>query len=150
MQEIPFLAVELTVNAPVDKVWQAWITPHDVRQWNIPSADWHCPRVEMDLREEGRFLFRMGTKDGSESFDHAGVYDTVLRHEQITYTTYEGRKSKIVFTPHENATLITETFEPDASLSSALQTDFVRAILESFKEHVEKQQTTKPEPLIQK
>ena len=67
-------------------------------QWNTPGADWHCPLVEIDLREEGEFLLRMGAKDGSEGFDHAGQYDTIVLHQLIEYTDRkEGRKSSIAF-----------------------------------------------------
>jgi hypothetical protein len=79
----------------------------------------------------------MGAKDGSEGFDHAGVYDKIVLYKLIEYTTKEGRKSRIVFTPNGDSTRISETFEPDRSISSDMQRDFVQAIVENFKMHVE-------------
>jgi uncharacterized protein YndB with AHSA1/START domain len=131
------ITVEIAVNATPEKVWKAWTTPEDVMQWNNPSSDWHSPVVEMDLREQGKFLLRMGAKDGSDGFDHTGVYNKIVMHQLIEYTTKEGRKSRIVFTSHENATKLSETFEPDTSMPFDRQRDFVRAILENFKKHVE-------------
>jgi len=131
------ITVQIAVNATPEKVWKAWTTPKEVMLWNNPSSDWHSPVVEIDLREEGKFLFRMQAKDGSEGFDHAGIYDKILLHELIEYTTKEGRKSRIVFTPHGNSTQVSETFEPDRSISVDRQQDFVGAILENFKKHVE-------------
>ncbi|HYG40594.1 MAG TPA: SRPBCC domain-containing protein [Cytophagales bacterium] len=131
------ITVEIAVNATPEKVWKAWTTPEDVMQWNNPSSDWHSPVVEIDLREQGEFLFRMGAKDGSDGFDHTGVYNKIVTHQLIEYTTKEGRKSRIVFTPNGNGTKVSETFEPDTSISFDMQRDFVRAILENFKKHTE-------------
>lgn len=137
MKDVESITVEIVVNAAPEHVWKAWTTPGNVRKWNSPSSDWHSPEVEIDLREEGKFLFRMGAKDGSEGFDHEGVYDRIVIHQLIEYTTKEGRKSQIVFTPNGTGTRVSETFEPDRSISLNMQKDFVQAILENFKKHVE-------------
>jgi uncharacterized protein YndB with AHSA1/START domain len=75
------LTVEITIDKPVEYVWNVWTTPADIMQWNIPFDDWHSPRVENDLNEGGSFLFRMEAKDGSTGFDHSGNYDN---HNQST------------------------------------------------------------------
>ena len=49
------ISVEVTVNAPVDKVWAAWTTPEYIVNWNFASDDWHCPKAELELLEGGRF-----------------------------------------------------------------------------------------------
>ncbi|HYG36980.1 MAG TPA: SRPBCC domain-containing protein [Cytophagales bacterium] len=131
------ITVEIVVNAAPENVWKAWTTPENVIQWNSPSSDWHSPVVEIDLREQGEFLFRMGAKDGREGFDHAGIYDKIIPHQFIEYTTREGRKSKIVFTSTGKGTKVSETFEPDRSVPLDMQRDFVQAVLENFKNHVE-------------
>jgi uncharacterized protein YndB with AHSA1/START domain len=137
MKDMESITVEILVNAALEKVWKAWTTPQDVMIWNTPSRDWHSPVVEIDLREQGKFFFRMGAKDGSEGFDHAGVYDKIIINRRIEYTTKEGRKSSIVFTPNGNSTKVSETFEPEKAISFDVQRDFVGAILENFKRHVE-------------
>ena len=35
------ISVEALVRAPVEKVWEAYTTPEDIRQWNTASHDWH-------------------------------------------------------------------------------------------------------------
>lgn len=131
------ITVEIAVNASPEKVWSAWTTPQDIMQWNSPSSEWHCPVAEVDLREEGKFLLRMQAKDGREGFDHTGLYDKILLHQLIEYTTEEGRKSRIIFNSNGNNTKVTETFEPDTSISFNEQRDFVEAVLENFKKYVE-------------
>ena len=43
--------------------------PEDIKQWNSASGDWHTPRSTVDLREGGKFVARMESKDGAEGFD---------------------------------------------------------------------------------
>ena len=49
------ITVETTVNAPVERVWNAYTTPDDIMQWNSASDDWHTPSATVDLREGGLF-----------------------------------------------------------------------------------------------
>ena len=69
------ITVEATVNASVEKVWEAWNNPTHITQWCAASDDWHAPSAENDLRKDGRFKTTMAAKDGSMSFDFSGVYD---------------------------------------------------------------------------
>ena len=45
------LTVETTVAAPVAAVWDAYITPEDIMQWNSPSDDWHTPAATVEDRK---------------------------------------------------------------------------------------------------
>ena len=56
------ITVETTVAAPIEKVWQAWTTPADVKQWNAASDDWHTTTATVDLRVGGVFSSRMEAK----------------------------------------------------------------------------------------
>ena len=39
--EKTLITVENTINAPIDKVWEAWTKPEHVVKWNNASDDWH-------------------------------------------------------------------------------------------------------------
>ena len=132
------ISVETTVNEPVEKVWKLWTTPDDICQWNNPSDDWHSPRVEIDLKDEGQFLFRMEAKDGSTGFDHSGKYNKVITHELIEYTVFDGRRSTIKFIPNGNETTIIEIFDAEPETPVEMQRNFCEAILASFKRYAEK------------
>lgn len=131
------ITVEIKVKAPVEKVWKLWTTAEDIMQWNNLNHDWHSPHVEIDLKEEGKFLFRMETKDGSVGFDHAGKYDKVVTNELIEYTVSDGRKSIIQFIPDGDDTRLIETFEPEASNPVEMQKEFCQAIIDNFKNYAE-------------
>jgi uncharacterized protein YndB with AHSA1/START domain len=122
-------------------IWETWTTPSDIMQWNIPFDDWHCPRVENDVRTGGNFLFRMEAKNGSAGFNHAGKYDRVINHQLIEYTVSDGRKSIIQFIPNGDATALIETFEPEKENAVEMQAAFCQSVLNRFKKYAENKMT---------
>ena len=133
----PTITVKTTVKATVDNVWKLWTRPADIMQWNNPSNDWHNLLVEVDLKDEGKFLFRMQAKDGSEGFDYCGKYDKVKTNELIELTTSDGRKAINTFIPHGDETIVTETFEVETQTPIDIQRDFCQNVLNNFKKYTE-------------
>ncbi len=131
------ITVETTVNASKETVWEYWIKPEHITQWNNASNDWHTPRAENDLRVGGKFLSRMEAKDGSFGFDFSGVYDEVKPNERIVYTIADGRKVIIDFKGSGNATKVSETFDAEQTNSLEMQRGGWQAILDNFKKYVE-------------
>lgn len=131
------ITVQATVNASVEKVWEAWNNPTHITQWCAASDDWHAPSAENDLRKDGRFKTTMAAKDGSMSFDFSGVYTVVDPLKNIEYVLDDGRKVKIVFSPEGNTTKVTETFEAENTHPVDMQRDGWQAILNNFKAHAE-------------
>ncbi len=131
------ITVSALVTSPIAKVWEYWNAPHHIMQWNQASADWHTPRSENDLREGGRFLQRMESKDGSMGFDFVGTYTTVQPYSLIEYQMEDGRQVRITFEQNESGTLVTESFEPEGINILDLQYAGWLAILHSFKSHTE-------------
>ena len=66
------IAIEVTVRAPLARVWSVWTTPDDIMAWNATSDDWHCPHAEATFAVGGRFSCRMEARDGSVGFDFEG------------------------------------------------------------------------------
>ncbi len=131
------ITVEIQVNATIEKVWDSWINPRHITQWNQASPDWHTPKAENDLRIGGIFKSTMAAKDGSMSFDFWGTYTNVIPHSLIAYTMGDGRKAKIVFETKESAVNVIETFEAEGENSIELQRGGWQAILNSFKNYTE-------------
>ncbi|NGY37047.1 polyketide cyclase [Flavobacterium sp. XN-5] len=131
------ISVETIINAPVETVWKNWITPENIVVWNVASKDWHTPYAENDFRMDGKFRYRMEAKDGSAGFDFVGKYEELKIYEQITYTTDDGRKVKIIFTSADNQTKVMELFEAETENSIELQREGWQAILDNFKNYVE-------------
>jgi uncharacterized protein YndB with AHSA1/START domain len=133
------LTVKAPVNAPIEKVWTYWTSPHHVARWNQASDDWWTPWAKSDLRPGGEFVVRMEAKDGSSGFDYAGTYDEVQQYELISSVLGDGRKVTARFERQGNAVAITETFEAENTNSPELQRSGWQAILDSFKSYAEKQ-----------
>ena len=131
------ITIKATVNAPLEKVWNAWSNPDDIIKWNSASDDWHTPKAENDLRTGGKFLSRMEAKDGSWGFDFGGVYDNVEKHKVIEYTMGDGRKVKVTFTGNGNTTEVVETFDPESENSIEMQRNGWQSILDNFKKYTE-------------
>lgn len=128
------ITVKITINAPVEKVWEFWTNPEHITKWNQASDDWHCPWAKNDLRIGGSFSARMEAKDGSTGFDFGGVYDEVKTHEVIAYHMDDGRKVKATFSRKgDGETEVVETFDSEITNPIEMQRDGWQAILENFK-----------------
>lgn len=129
--------VEATVNAPVEKVWNAWTTPAAIMVWNTADPSWHCPSSENDLREGGKFKTRMEAKDGSFGFDFEGVYNKVEQYKEITYTMGDGRVATTIFTEVDGKTNVATTFDAETVNPVEMQKGGWQAILNNFVNYVE-------------
>jgi len=132
------ITIETIIQAPLEKVWEFWTTPHHIMQWNNASDDWYTPRVENDLKVGGKFLYRMQASSGSTGFDFVGTYDEIETNSLIAYTLGDGRKVKITFGKNkDNETKVVETFEAEGLNSIDLQRQGWQAILDNFKKYTE-------------
>jgi uncharacterized protein YndB with AHSA1/START domain len=131
------ITVEAIVNAPVEKVWEAWTKPEHIVKWNHASDDWHSPWARADFREGGSFSARMEAKDGSMGFDFAGVYDVIRNNEYIEYTMGDDRRVQVKFSADGNQTRVVETFDAETTHSLELQKNGWQAILDNFKKYTE-------------
>ena len=115
------ITVETVVNAKLNKVWDVWNNPADIKQWNTAQDDWHTTRSTVDLREGGKFVSRMEAKDGSEG----GI--------QMS----DGREVKVEFIERAGGVLVKETFDAETENTPELQRTGWQAILDNFGRHVE-------------
>ena len=133
------ITVETTVNAPIDRVWSAYTTPDDIKQWNAASDDWHTTESTVDLREGGSFSSRMEAKDGSFGFDFAGTYTKVVPHQLIEYSFGE-RSAVVEFNRAANGVTVRVTFDAEQQHSVEQQRQGWQSILDNFAKYVHKQQ----------
>lgn len=131
------ITVATTVEAPIERVWEAYTTPDDITRWNFASEDWRCPSAEADLRVGGRYKARMEAKDGSFGFDFEAVYEEVEPHKAIRLGMSDGRKARTTFEPAGDGTKVTTIFDAEAQNSIEMQRDGWQAILNNFRRYVE-------------
>jgi uncharacterized protein YndB with AHSA1/START domain len=130
------ITVETFVKAPIAKVWSAYTTPEDIKQWNTASDDWHTTQATVDLRVGGAFTSRMEAKDGGFGFDFAGTYTKIVPHELIEYEFGE-RSGLVEFNVAGNGVSVRVTFEAELEHPQEQQRQGCQAILNSFTRHVE-------------
>lgn len=133
----PMIRIGAVIQAPIDKVWEAWTQPEHVKQWNHASDDWHCPAASNEFRTGGTFSFTMAAKDGSFSFDFGGVYTAIEPHKMIHVTLEDGRIWKTWFTEKNGTVEIIEKFEAEQMNPLELQQGGWQAILNNFKQYTE-------------
>lgn len=132
------ITIETTVSAPVEASWHAWTSPQCIIQWNFASEDWTCPRAEIDLRQGGKFNYRMEAKDGSMGFDFEGTFTSVIPLQKIEYLLGDVRKVVVEFVPDGGTTRIVESFEAEDVHTSEQQKQGWQSILNHFKNLVER------------
>ncbi|HXE22046.1 MAG TPA: SRPBCC family protein [Rhodoferax sp.] len=130
------ITVETAVAAPMERVWNAWNTPADIRQWNAASDDWHTTSATVDLRVGGAFSSRMEAKDGSFGFDFAGTYTRIVKHKLIEYT-FGDRAAQVTFDATETGVTVRVTFDAESENPVEQQRQGWQAILNNFARHVE-------------
>lgn len=141
------LTVSITINAPLEKVWEAFWKPEHIVHWCFASDDWHCPKaIGEEPKVGGIFTNTFAAKDGSFSFDLTGKYDEVVLHQKIAYTMGEmkeyfldaGRKVIVTFEQQTNGILVTEVFDAEEIHPHEMQIAGWQAILANFRKFVEK------------
>lgn len=130
------ITVETTVAAPINKVWQAYTSPEDIKQWNAASADWHTTAATVDLRVGGAFSYRMEAKDGSMGFDFAGTYTNIVQNKCIEYS-FGDRTAQVAFADSPQGVKVSVTFESEPTYSIEQQREGWQAILNNFTRYVE-------------
>lgn len=134
-------STKITVQAKVltdrHKVWDYYMNPKHIVNWNFADSSWHCPAAENDLKVGGEYCARMEAKDGSFGFDFKAIYDEVKVGENFAYTLEDGRKVVGDFEDDNGSTTLTLTFDAEDQNSIEMQRSGWQMILDNFKKYVE-------------
>lgn len=79
------LVITRVFNAPIERVWQAWIDPEDVMQWWGPTG-FISPFARIDFREGGTSLVCMKSPEyGFGEMYSTWQYRKIVPQRQIEY-----------------------------------------------------------------
>lgn len=131
------ITVETGINAPLEAVWNGWLTPDDITQWNYADESWCCPWAEVDAVEGGRLRSRMEAKDGSAGFEFEATFSKVVPLQLLEYRLDDGRQVEVVFTDNGQGNRVVETFEAENVYPAEMQREGWQAILNNFKKYIE-------------
>lgn len=97
---------EFTV--PVERLYQAWTTEEDLKQWWHPM-DNRLKQVTNDLKPSGEVIYTFESKEGNEVFTIKGNYKEVEKGKKLVYTWNWKLPTPSI---HDNNFLLTVIFEP--------------------------------------
>ena len=78
------LVITRMIDAPRERVYEAWTDPDLLKQWFAPLP-WTTPVAETDVRPGGSSLFVMRSPDGKD-YPNRGVYLEVVKNERLVFT----------------------------------------------------------------
>ena len=133
------IEIESKINAELDRVWEYWTKPEHITKWNNASEDWLCPNAENDLKEGGKFKYRMESQDGKVGFDFAGTYKEVREKEKLTYELEDGRNAEVTFSEEDGNVRIKEILDTEDENPVDQQEQGWKSILQNFKAYTEEQ-----------
>jgi len=73
-----------TINAPIEKVFDAWLSPKMLSQFMTPMPGMPDSDVENDAREGGDFTIVMHV--GDEQLPHTGKYLEIKRPNKLVFS----------------------------------------------------------------
>ena len=72
------------INAPIDKVFDAWLDPHLLARFMLPMPGMPQPKTEVDGRVGGRFTIHMDI--GEKIIPHSGTYLELDRPNRLVFS----------------------------------------------------------------
>jgi uncharacterized protein YndB with AHSA1/START domain len=78
------LVLDLTLDAPREKLFRGWSEPALLKQWFAPRP-WIISSIESDVRAGGASKLTMRSPEGQE-FPNEGVFLEVVPNEKIVFT----------------------------------------------------------------
>ena len=98
------LRVERTIAAPLETVFDAWLTADVLKLWWPGESDWETPIAEVDARVGGRLRLVMRSPDGEE-FGGSGEFIEIKRPKRLAYSwIWEGQAA------HDGANVVEVEF----------------------------------------
>ena len=131
------ITVQVTIEAPLEKVWEYWTEPEHITEWAFASDDWEAVDPINNVVVGETFKTTMRAKDGSEGFDFGGKYTAVQPLDRLEYDLDDGRHVRIEFDEVPEGVDLIQTFDPEAKNIPEYQKQGWQAILDNFKKHVE-------------
>jgi uncharacterized protein YndB with AHSA1/START domain len=98
--------VSKVINAPVEKVFDAWLNPELLSRFMIPMPGMPQPKTETDGVEGGRFTIYMDV--GDQVIPHSGTYLELDRPNRLVFSwespfSTDGSNVTVEFTALESA-----------------------------------------------
>ena len=78
------IVIERVLDAPREKVWQAWTDPEQIKKWWGPK-EFTAPSIESDFQEGGTYHWAMQSPDG-QVYWSTGTFHEIVPQERLVVT----------------------------------------------------------------
>jgi len=78
------LTVSYTINAPIEKVFDAWLDPNILSGFMLPKPGMPNPAIKLEPKTGGRFRIDMNV--GDKIIPHSGEYLEIQRPEKLSFS----------------------------------------------------------------
>jgi uncharacterized protein YndB with AHSA1/START domain len=96
------LILKRIFDAPVEAVWRAWTTPHEMSAWWVGGWDHVVHFAEADVRIGGAYRVGFGPQ-GATPYVESGTFSEVVARKRLAYRETVTREGKQI---HSHATVI--------------------------------------------
>jgi len=108
------LTVSRKIDAPAERLFDAWLTPETMRRFMAPGEGNSVLKATSDAKVGGRFEVLMKNEMGE--IPHHGEYLAIDRPRRLSFTwnsphSVEGSVVDITFEPQDGGTLVTLTHD---------------------------------------
>ena len=91
------ITVETLVKARLNKVWDAWNNPDDIKQWNTAQDDWHTTEEHRRLARRRQVPLAHGSEGRQRGLRLRGHLHAHRAQKLIEYRMSDGREVKVEF-----------------------------------------------------
>ena len=103
------IVVEGVFKATAERMFAAWTTPNDLKQWFGPGPG-QLDFVDVDLREGGAWRFAYSMRDG-QSNELSGAYELIDAPRKLVFSWVHTRNYADGRAEHTDASKVTITFD---------------------------------------
>lgn len=79
------VVIERIIKAPIERVFDAFITPEDLLQWHHAGDGWKTPYAEVDPKVGGKIKIGYSSADGDMTFDFEAYIQEIQRPYKFYY-----------------------------------------------------------------
>ena len=77
--------IERVIDAPIERVFDAFVTPEDLVRWHNAGEGWQTPYAEVDARVGGKIKIGYANPEGKVEFDFTAIFTEFDRPKRIAY-----------------------------------------------------------------
>lgn len=79
------IVIERVIDAPIERVFDAYISPEDLVHWHHAGGGWQTPYAEIDPKVGGKMKIAYADPEGNVVFDFEAVIDELERPNRLAY-----------------------------------------------------------------